>query len=81
MDLSHHVALEATFRYVGALPDPAFPHYYELNGRVGWRANESLEVSINGLNLLHAHHYEYPSSQAGEGIYRSVMAEARLRFR
>jgi iron complex outermembrane receptor protein len=80
MDLSHHLALEATFRYVGALPDPAFPHYYELNGRVGWRANESLELSVNGLNLLHAHHYEYPSSQAGEGIYRSVMAEARLRF-
>jgi iron complex outermembrane recepter protein len=80
MDLSHHVALEATFRYVGALPDPAFPHYYELNGRVGWRANESLEVSVNGLNLLHAHHYEYPSSQGGEGIYRSVMAEARLSF-
>ena len=25
MDLSHHVALEAAFRYVGALPDPAFP--------------------------------------------------------
>jgi iron complex outermembrane recepter protein len=80
MDLSHHVALLASFRYVGALPDPAFPHYYELNGRVGWRANESLELSINGLNLLHAHHYEYSSSQGGEGIYRSVMAEARLSF-
>jgi len=80
MDLSHHVALEATVRYVGALPDPAFPHYYEVNGRVGWRVNESLELSIDGLNLLHAHHYEYPSSQGGEGIYRSVMAEARLQF-
>lgn len=80
MDLSHHVALEATFRYVGALPAPAFPHYTELNGRLGWQANDALDLSINGLNLLHAHHYEYPSSQGGEGIYRSVMAEARLRF-
>jgi len=80
MDLSHDVELEATLRYVGALPDAAFPHYYEVNGRVGWRANESLELAINGLNLLHAHHYEYPSSQGGEGIYRSVMAEARLKF-
>ncbi len=80
MDLSHHLSLDATLRYVGALPDPSLPHYYELNGRLGWRATQSLELSINGLNLLHAHHYEYPTSQGGEGIYRSVMAQARLRF-
>ncbi len=80
MDLSHHVSLDAALRYVGALPNPALPHYYELNGRLGWRVNQALEISINGLNLLHPHHYEYPISQGGEGIYRSVMAEARLRF-
>jgi iron complex outermembrane receptor protein len=82
MDLSHRVALDATLRYVGALPSPTpgLPHYYELNGRIGWRASDALDLSINGLNLLHARHFEYPSKLDGEGIYRSVMAEARVRF-
>jgi iron complex outermembrane recepter protein len=80
MDLSHRVSLDATFRYVGALPSPALPHYTELNGRVGWRPTDSVELSINGLNLLHARHFEFPASQGGEGIYRSVQAEIRWRY-
>jgi hypothetical protein len=67
------------------LPDPALPHYVELNGRVGWRATASVELSLNGLNLLHARHYEFPPSPAGEAaggeaIGRAVMAEARWKF-
>jgi hypothetical protein len=65
---------------VGALPSPALPHYCELNGRVGWRASDLWDLSINALNLLHARHYEFSPAAGGEGIYRSVMAEARLRF-
>jgi iron complex outermembrane receptor protein len=80
MQLSRVVALDATLRYVGALPDPALPHYIELNGRVGWQVANSLDLSLNGLNLLRARHYESPSSQGGEAIVRSVMAEARWRF-
>jgi iron complex outermembrane receptor protein len=80
MQLQHAVALDATLRYVGALPNPALPHYVELNGRLGWRATDSVDLSINGLNLLHARHYEFPSSVGGEAIGRSVMAEARWKF-
>jgi iron complex outermembrane receptor protein len=82
MDLSHRVVLDATLRYVGALPSPALPHYCELNGRVGWRASDLWELSISAQNLLRARHYEFSPAQGegGEGIYRSVMAEARLRF-
>jgi iron complex outermembrane receptor protein len=82
MDLSHRVLADATLRYVGALPSPALPHYCELNGRVGWRASDLWDLSISGLNLLHARHYEFSPApgEGGEGIYRSVMAEARLRF-
>jgi iron complex outermembrane recepter protein len=82
MDLSHRVVVDATLRYVGALPSPALPHYCELNGRVGWRATDLVDLSINALNLLHARHYEFSPApgNGGEGIYRSVMAEARLRF-
>ena len=80
MQLSRAVTFDATLRYVGALPDPALPHYVELNGRLGWRVADAVDLSINGLNLLHARHYEFASSQGGEVIVRSVMAEARWRF-
>ncbi|HEY0747025.1 MAG TPA: TonB-dependent receptor [Steroidobacteraceae bacterium] len=80
MDLSHHIVFDATLRYVGALPSPGLAHYYELNGRFGWRATRALEVSVNGLNLLHSRHYEFSPTQGGEGIYRSVMGEARWSF-
>jgi iron complex outermembrane receptor protein len=80
MDLHHRVAIDATLRYVGALPNPTLAHYVELNGRLGWRATDSLEVGVNGQNLLHARHYEFPAAEGGEAIGRSVMAEARWRF-
>ena len=82
MDLGHRVVVDATLRYVGALPSPGLPHYCELNGRLGWKATDHWDLSINALNLLHARHYEFASApgDGGEGIYRSIMAEARLRF-
>jgi iron complex outermembrane receptor protein len=82
MNLGHRVVLDATLRYVGALPSPALPHYCELNGRLGWRASDLWDLSISAQNLLRARHYEFSPAQGegGEGIYRSVMAEARLRF-
>jgi len=82
MQLNHRLTLDATLRYVGALPSPALPHYVELNGRLGWRASDSVDLSINGLNLLHARHYELPPlpDVGGEAIGRSVMAEARWKF-
>lgn len=80
MQVSQHVSIDTTLRYVGALPNPALPHYIELNGRLGWQATNAIDLSIDGLNLLHAHHYEFPSAAGGEAIGRSVMAEARWRF-
>jgi iron complex outermembrane recepter protein len=80
LDLGHHFVVDATLRYVGALPNPSLPHYCQLNGRIGWRASSSLDLSLNGLNLLRARHYELPPALGGEGIYRSVQAEARWRF-
>ncbi|HEY2675469.1 MAG TPA: TonB-dependent receptor [Steroidobacteraceae bacterium] len=80
MNFGRRVSFDAAVRYVGALPDPALPHYFELNGRLAWRATDSVDLSINGLNLLHGRHYEFPSSQGGEAIGRNVMAEARWKF-
>lgn len=79
MDLGHHTSFDATLRYVGALPDPALAHYYEMDAHLGWRPSHTLEVSLSGLNLMHARHNEF-AAPTGEYIARSVMAEARWRF-
>jgi iron complex outermembrane receptor protein len=77
MNLPHRLTLDATLRYVGALPGPVLPHYTELDARLGWRVNERAEVSLRGANLLHARHYELPAGD-GEQVTRSVIAEVRL---
>jgi iron complex outermembrane receptor protein len=77
MNLPHRLTLDATLRYVGALPGPVLPHYTELDARLGWRMNQKAEFSLRGANLLHARHYELPAGD-GEQITRSVIAEARF---
>ena len=77
MNLPHRLTLDATLRYVGALPGPVLPHYTELDARLGWRMNQRAEFSLRGANLLHARHYELPAGD-GEQITRSVIAEARF---
>jgi iron complex outermembrane receptor protein len=79
MNFSHHTSFDASFRYVGALPDPALPHFFDLDLRFGWQATPALEVAMSGTNLLHARHTEFPAPN-GEQITRSVLAEARWRF-
>jgi iron complex outermembrane receptor protein len=79
MNFPHRTTLDATLRYVGALPSPGLPHYYEMDARFGWQATATLEVSLSGANLLHERHYESPPP-IGEQITRSVIAEARWKF-
>jgi iron complex outermembrane receptor protein len=79
MNLPHRTSFDASLRYVGALPDPALPHYYELDARFGWRVSDAVELSLNGANLLHARHTELPAPD-GAQITRSAMAELRWRF-
>jgi iron complex outermembrane receptor protein len=79
MNFPHRLSFDASLRYVGALPEPALPHYYELGARCGWRASDALEVSLSGENLLHARHTELPAPN-GEQITRSGFAEVRWKF-
>jgi iron complex outermembrane receptor protein len=53
------------------------PAYTELNGRLGWRVTDRIEVAIVGRNLLHAYHQEYVG---GAEIPRSVFADLQWRF-
>lgn len=76
LELSRSLSLDLVARWVGALPDPALPSHWELNGRLGWRVSPSLSFSISGTGLLHERHLEYPAPY-GAYIRRSVMAELR----
>lgn len=79
MNLSRSLTLDAQFRYVGALPDPALPAYCEASARLAWQAAQGLELALSGQNLLHERHLEFPATQ-GEWIVRSVQVGAQWRF-
>jgi iron complex outermembrane receptor protein len=79
MDLSRRLTIDATVRYIGALPNPALRSYYEADLRCGWRISPVWDFSISGQNLLHKEHLEFATPN-GEYITRSVLAESRWRF-
>lgn len=77
--ISNNVAADLQLRYVSSLPSPALRSYYELNAHIGWQLSPSTEVSLNGKNLLHSHHAEFPAP-TGYEIARSVSVNARWNF-
>ena len=81
MNLGDGVTWDADLRYVGKLHDPGVPEYVELNTRLGWKITSFWDVSLSGLNLLHASHPEFAAPGAPiEEIPRSFLIEARWRF-
>jgi iron complex outermembrane receptor protein len=79
MNLGAQWQLDADLRQVGELPNPHVPAYTELNARLGWKPNDRLDLSLSGMNLLHAWHQEYVLSNA-DRIGRTVFLDARLKF-
>jgi len=78
-NIGQGIFLDANFRYVGALSNPAVPSYCELGGRVGWRLTERLQVSLSGSNLLHKWHQELPADTANL-VPRSILAGLKWRL-
>ncbi len=79
LTLTHNISADAVLRYVGSLPDPYLPAYYELNAHLGWQLSPAIEASLNGNNLLHARHLEFPDPYGYE-IARSVNVAVRWNF-
>ena len=79
MNLGRRVTFDANLRSIGALPNPAVPAYTELNLRLAWMVTSKVQLSINGANLLHDHHQEFPGPQAN-AIPRAVSAGLQWRF-
>jgi iron complex outermembrane receptor protein len=79
MDLVRNVQLYVGLRQIGSLPDIGVPSYFEADVRVGWRVTPALELSLAGLNLVHARHAEASAPPISE-IPRSFYLGARWSF-
>lgn len=79
MNLGTRVSFDAFLRRVANLPDPYSPAYTELGARLAWVLGRQAALALQGTNLLHARHHEFPLPYA-ELIPRGVSLEARLSF-
>ena len=79
MDLERNVELYVGLRQVASLPDIGVPSYFEADMRLGWRVTPTLELSLAGLNLVHARHAEASAPPIAE-IPRSFYVGARWSF-
>jgi len=75
--LSSSFNLSSDLRYVGVLPDPRVPQYFELDTSLGWKVSKNLDVSVSGRNLLHPRHQEFSAPPLNNEVRRSFFVEAR----
>ena len=79
-DLTDNSSLDLTLRHVGALPQPAVPSYYELDGQWMWRPQPNLDLALIGRNLLHRSHPEFAAAPGRSVFERGVLLKLTLRF-
>jgi iron complex outermembrane receptor protein len=48
VSLSSSINVSSDFRYVGVLPDPRVPQYFEFGTSPGWKVSKYLDVSFPG---------------------------------
>ena len=75
-----HLQIDSTFRYVSEITNQRLPGYAELDLRLAWQPNHSLEFSITGQNLIHDRHAEFGSPASRQEISRSVYGKVVWRF-
>jgi iron complex outermembrane recepter protein len=80
VSLSDRINVSSDLRYVGVLPDPKVPQYFEFNTSLGWKASKYLEVSLSGRNLLHPRHQESSAPPLNNDVRRSGFVETRWSF-
>jgi iron complex outermembrane recepter protein len=87
LDLPHGLQLDVQFRALSALTRlPAIvtgegiPAYQELDVRLGWRVGHHAQLSLDGQDLLHAHHVEFGAPYQRSTIRRSVYGKMAWEF-
>jgi iron complex outermembrane receptor protein len=77
-DLPCKLEFDLMSRYVQNLPTLDVPSYATMDARLGWRPNDSWELSITGQNLLQSHHLEFVGqttilSEVNRGVYAQII--------
>jgi hypothetical protein len=65
---------------VGPIVNQTVPAYRELDGRLAWQATRTIEFSMAGQNLLHAHHAEFGIPGTRNEAERGVNGKLVWRF-
>ncbi len=79
MQLPHDVELYVGLRQIGGLEEVSVPSYFEADVRIGWHVSRNVEVSLAGMNLVHAYHAEANEPPLHE-IPRSAYLGVRWTF-
>lgn len=59
LNMPWNTTFDAQLRYVGGLKALAIPDYVAVDMRLGWKPTKNWEVSLVGLDLFDAYHYEF----------------------
>ena len=80
LDLPGRVEFDAAFRYVTDIANQSVPAYEELEVRLAWAPTPTLEFSLVGQNLLHAHHAEFGAPAQRQEIERGMYGKVVWHF-
>lgn len=73
-------ALSALTRLPASVTGERIPGYQELDVRLGWRLAHRAQLSLDGQDLLHAHHVEFGAPYQRSSIRRSVYGKIAWEF-
>ncbi len=81
-NVTDRIDLDVGMRTIGKVTTAPVPAYTEANLHVGWRVTNSVEIALNGNNLLHKRHLEVwdPSTTAPRYVGRSVLLSLRYGY-
>lgn len=85
MTLPGNLEFDSVLRFVDRLPISGrqIDSYFELDLRLGWRADKNLDIEIVGQNLLHNQHSEFVSEfvdRSVTDIERGVFGKVTWRY-
>jgi iron complex outermembrane recepter protein len=80
VDVRHNIELDVDLRGVASLPSPAVPAFTEADVRVAWRPKPSVEVAVNGRDLLHDSHPEFGALPTRSEVPRRASVDLRWLF-
>lgn len=87
LDLPGNFAMDAFLRHlddIRQIPQivtgTGLPGYTELDLRFAWRGWRSLELSLTGRDLLHAHHHEFGAPASSGDVERSMWGKIAWGF-